>query len=397
MPSSRGRFLWSAFVRVLRRHRRIREFAEAGLLDGLDGTERSTRIRVLQHLADRGISTDSLASATREGQLGHQLLDVTLSPHGAIYSLEQISQSTNISPEDVERWFRSMGRGVSASTSVDYNDDDLRLAQLLNEYRALGIADAGLFAFARIVGRNTSTLADASKSLIQNNLDTNRDRPEIALQFARELQRFAEFQSQLLHGAVATRLRQQISQQIRADITTEHTSESHVIAACFADMVGFTVLGEQLTPTELGDLADRLDTLTTDLVEPPVQFVKTVGDAVMLLSPDPTRLAAVVLKIVTAAQQEGLPPIHAGIAWGTAVRSAGDWIGQPLNRASRIATIAEPLEVLVDSEAMRRIDSAEITIESAGTYQLKGLTGGSQLYRIRVKQQRVDLSPAQDR
>nr|WP_016884927.1 adenylate/guanylate cyclase domain-containing protein [Rhodococcus sp. DK17] len=392
-----GRCLLSAFVRVLRRHRRIREFAEAGLLDGLDGTERSTRIRVLQHLADRGISTDGLVSATREGQLGHELLDVTLSPHGAVYSLEQISQSTNISQEDVERWFRSMGRGVSASTSVDYDDDDLRLAQLLNEYRALGIADAGLFAFARIVGRNTSTLADASKSLMQNNLDTNRDRPEIALQFARELQRFAEFQSQLLHRAVATRLRQQISQQIRADIATEHNPESHVIAACFADMVGFTVLGEQLTPTELGDLADRLDTLTTDLVEPPVQFVKTVGDAVMLLSPDPTRLAVVVLKILAVAQQQGLPPIHAGIAWGTAVRSAGDWIGQPLNRASRIATIAEPLEVLADSETMRRIDSAEITIESAGTYQLKGLTGGSHLYRIRVKQQRVDLSPAQDR
>ncbi len=367
------------------------------MLDGLDGTERSTRIRVLQHLADRGISTDGLVSATREGQLGHELLDVTLSPHGAVYSLEQISQSTNISQEDVERWFRSMGRGVSASTSVDYDDDDLRLAQLLNEYRALGIADAGLFAFARIVGRNTSTLADASKSLMQNNLDTNRDRPEIALQFARELQRFAEFQSQLLHRAVATRLRQQISQQIRADIATEHNPESHVIAACFADMVGFTVLGEQLTPTELGDLADRLDTLTTDLVEPPVQFVKTVGDAVMLLSPDPTRLAVVVLKILAVAQQQGLPPIHAGIAWGTAVRSAGDWIGQPLNRASRIATIAEPLEVLADSETMRRIDSAEITIESAGTYQLKGLTGGSHLYRIRVKQQRVDLSPAQDR
>ncbi|MBC2644504.1 adenylate/guanylate cyclase domain-containing protein [Rhodococcus wratislaviensis] len=397
MPSSRGRCPLSAFVRVLRRHRRIREFAEADLLDGLDGTERSIRIRILQHLADRGISTDGLASATREGQLGHQLLDVTLSPHGAMYSLEQISQSTNISPEDVERWFRSMGRGVSTSTSVDYNDDDLRLAQLLTEYRALGIADAGLFAFARIVGRNTSTLADASKSLIQKNLDTNRDRPEIALQFARELQRFAEFQSQLLHRAVATRLRQQISQQIRADITAEHAPEAQDIAVCFADMVGFTVLGEQLTPTELGDLADRLDTLTTDLIEPPVQFVKTVGDAVMLLSPDPTRLAAVVLKIVTAAQQHGLPPIHAGIAWGTAVRSAGDWIGQPLNRASRIATIAEPREVLADSETMRRIKSAEMTIESAGTHQLKGFTGGNQLYRILLKQQKGDQSPMQDR
>ena len=163
-----------------------------------------------------------------------------------------------------------------------------------------------------------------------------------------------------------TRLRQSLRQQIHAGTVEQQDPEARQIAVCFADLVGFTGLGEQLSPTELGALADRLDVLTTDVVAPPVRFVKTVGDAVML-SADPTALATVAIELLAVAQRQGLSPLHAGIAWGTAVRSAGDWIGRPLNRASRIASVAGRDEVLVDGAGMRRLDSAAVAAEPAGT------------------------------
>lgn len=352
------------------------------MLDGLGGVARARRIRVLLHLADHGANVAALTEATRRGQLGYLLFDDALTPRGVTYTIEQISGRTGLSRSDVERWFRSMGRGVSTAGAADYSEDDLRLARLLAEYRALGGADADLFAFARIVGRNTATLAGATVSLIQRQLDADADHPEMALRYARELRRFAEFQSRLLGRAVTTRLRQYLRQQIHADTVDHRDPGAHEVAVCFADLVGFTGLGEQLSPSELGELADRLDALTTDVVAPPVRFVKTVGDAVLLLSPDPTSLATVVLELLAAAHRQGLPPLHAGIAWGTAVRSAGDWIGRPLNRASRIASIAKPLEVLVDVAAMRRLDSAAVAAEPAGRYTLKGFAGEHELYRV---------------
>lgn len=370
--------------RLLHRRRRIRAFTEAGLLDGLGGADRARRIHVLSQLAEHGASVATLTEATRRGQLGYLLLDDVLTPRGATYTIEQICERTGISPPDVERWFRSMGRGVSTEGSADYSEDDLRLARLLAEYRALGGADADLFAFARIVGRNTATLADATRSLIQRRLDADPARPERALQYAREVRRFAEFQSRLLGRAVTTRLRQHLRQQIHAQAMTHHDPEARQVAVCFADLVGFTSLGEQLSPAELGELTDRLDVLTTDVVAPPVRFVKTVGDAVLLLSADPTALAAAVLALVAAARRQGLPPLHAGIAWGTAVRSAGDWIGRPLNRASRIASVAGPGEVLVDDAAMRRLDGGAVAAEPAGTYALKGFGGEQELFRLRA-------------
>ena len=45
-------------------------------------------------------------------------------------------------------------------------------------------------------------------------------------------------------------------------------------------------MGEALPPEELGEVAARLASVTRDVVAEPVHFVKTIGDAVMLVSAD---------------------------------------------------------------------------------------------------------------
>jgi len=375
--------LVSRLTRVLSRPRRVRAFARAGLLDGLTGAARRSRIAVLHQLVDHGVSMTELGRATSAGQLAYLVFDDALAPRGEMYTLEQIAQQTGVRSADVERWFRSMGRGVSTTEAADYSEDDLRLARLLTEYRALGSDDATLFAFARVVGRNASMFADVSRPFLEKQLEVYRERPEAALTLAQDLRQFAAVQSRLLSQAVTTRLRQHLSHQVRISGTDRPSPDVYDVAVCFADLVGFTPLGEQLSPTELGGLADRLDSLTTDLVEEPVRFVKTIGDAVMLISPDPTALAQAAVRLVDSARHQGLPPLHVGIAWDAVVHSAGDWVGQSLNRASRIVAVAEPLEILADSETMSRLDASLLEVDFAGSYQLKGFSGEQELYRVR--------------
>ena len=202
---------------------------------------------------------------------------------------------SGVAVEDVEKWFRAMGRGVTKTTAADYSDQDLRLAHLLSEYRGLGLDEDGLFALIRIIGRNIWAIADAAESLLRDRLVAiSREHPEQAMRYAHELTRFAEFQDQVLAHVMSTHLRA----QLKAEVADEQSPGAEDIAVCFADLVGFTALGEQVSPVELGRLAQRLDTLTTGVVEPPVRFVKMVGDAVMLISPDPTALCCAVLDIM---------------------------------------------------------------------------------------------------
>ena len=59
------------------------------------------------------------------------------------------------------------------------------------------------------------------------------------------------------------------------------------VTVCFADMVDFTQLGETLDPEALGAVTGRLGELAAAVVEPPVRLVKMIGDAAMIVGPEP--------------------------------------------------------------------------------------------------------------
>ena len=58
------------------------------------------------------------------------------------------------------------------------------------------------------------------------------------------------------------------------------------MTVAFADLVGFTRLGEELPPAGLERVAARLTELAQSVTDAPVRLVKSIGDAVMLASPD---------------------------------------------------------------------------------------------------------------
>ena len=98
------------------------------------------------------------------------------------------------------------------------------------------------------------------------------------------------------------------------------------VSVAFADLVGFTKLGEVVSPEELGQLAGRLADLARDLTAPPVRFIKTIGDAVMLVCPDPAPLLDTVLKLVEASTRTTTFP-GCGRASPAGWRSAGPVTG----------------------------------------------------------------------
>ena len=59
---------------------------------------------------------------------------------------------------------------------------------------------------------------------------------------------------------------------------------ARMVAVAFADLVGFTRLA-RVPPEELERLANRLAEAAREVAVKPVRFIKTIGDAVMLVSP----------------------------------------------------------------------------------------------------------------
>jgi adenylate cyclase len=121
---------------------------------------------------------------------------------------------------------------------------------------------------------------------------------------------------------------------------------------CFADVAGFTRLTRVLTDSELTSLVEGFETGAADLVAAHGgRLVKTLGDEVMFISPDPDAAVAIatglhdVIGLISAEAR-----LRIGVATGPVIPRMGDVYGSTVNRASRLTAIARPGSTLIDPQ-----------------------------------------------
>jgi class 3 adenylate cyclase/tetratricopeptide (TPR) repeat protein len=167
-------------------------------------------------------------------------------------------------------------------------------------------------------------------------------------------------------------------------------SERRLVSVLFADMVGFTTLSEHRDPESVRELMSRYFLRCRTLIERYGGTVdKFIGDAVMAIwgSPvaredDAERAVRAALDLVDAVsglgQEIGMPDlcIRAGVRTGNAAvevgaEGEGMVIGDTVNTAQRLESLAAPGMVLVDA-ATRRASEAAIAYEDAGEHPVKG-------------------------
>jgi adenylate cyclase len=146
------------------------------------------------------------------------------------------------------------------------------------------------------------------------------------------------------------------------------------VAIAFADLVGFTSLGDERGPGEASAAAGLLEKLASDALRPEVTLIKTIGDEVMLASPDATALAESVVSLLAAAESAPeLPRLRAGAAVGPAVSRAADWYGAPVNLASRLTALAEPGTLLADQAFRRAAGDGPAQWVESGAREVRGV------------------------
>jgi len=118
-----------------------------------------------------------------------------------------------------------------------------------------------------------------------------------------------------------------------------------------------------------------------------VRIVKTIGDAVMLMSPDPGPLVATGLALVEAtdAQAEDFPQVRVGLAHGPALARGGDLFGRSVNLASRVTGVARAGSVLATRE-VRDAAREDFAWSRAGMRRIKGLPEPVPLFRARPRE-----------
>ncbi|MEX2196887.1 MAG: adenylate cyclase regulatory domain-containing protein [Thermoleophilaceae bacterium] len=367
------------------------DFEAEGLLDGVDDPgARRARLELLERLAADGVGVDELKRAVADHRLALLPVERMLASEGRRYSAHEIAARSGVGIEYLDSLWRSLGLPLVDRDERAYSDEDLEAARVVKSFLDAGFPPEGVLEVSRVLGNGMATLVAAVNDLARRILVQPGDSElDVAIRLAEAAGELAPGLDPLL-TYVANHHRREQNRQAVVGATELGAAATHTVV-CFADLVGFTQLGEELPPDELGGLARRLAEMAETVVKPPVTLVKTIGDAVMLVAPDADPMVDAALGLLERAEAEGegFPGLRAGIAAGEALRRAGDWYGSPVNRASRVTARARRGSVLVTAE-VREATRGDYDWSDAGRKRLRGVSDEVSVFRVRRQGQAAD-------
>ena len=352
------------------------------LLEGLEGREREDRLRLIAHLRELGFTDEEMREAASRRRLGLLPVDRALAGEEPCYSQREIAEKAGLSVDLLRSMWRALGFADTDEDEVTFNDRDLEQAKIVAQFHAAGLDEESLILVSQVMGQGMANLAETLREVVGDALLQPGDTELTAgLRWAEAAQHMVPQLTPVLGYLLSVRLREQLKNALVLATELESgRTEGREIVVCFADVVGFTKMGERVDPLELSQAGRQLTAMATDAARPPVRLVKMIGDAAMLVSEEPEPLVEAALALAEA--EPGGAPLRVGIAAGYAMRHLGDWLGSPVNIASRVTGVARPGTVLATREVRKLVEDS-FSWSDAGSRRLKGVKDPVRLYRVR--------------
>jgi adenylate cyclase len=365
------------------------DFEAEGLLGDLTGKAREARLALLEELANQGVSLEELKRAVEENRLVLLPVERVFDTGTEHYTVAQVAEKTGLERDFLLRLLRALGAPIPEDDQAVYTEADLEAAKRAKMFIDAGLPREGVLETSRLIGISMANLADANREMVGEVFtEPGIDERELAMRYAAAAKAMAPLLGETLLHAYRIHLREAIRRAVisEAELAEGRFSGTDEMTIAFADLVGFTRLGESLDIEQIGDLTGKLFELASDAAQPPVRLVKMIGDAAMFASREPQPLLDAVVGLIESAGTEELPPLRAGVARGQALGRGGDWYGRPVNLAARITNFARPDSIVVDQsvkDAIAQTNGRPFDFSFAGKRRFKGIEGEVPVHRVR--------------
>jgi len=284
----------------------------------------------------------------------------------------QVSAGAEVSLLSARKFWHALGFPNVGDEDTVFTDADLQaLRSVVGMVREGVFDESSALSMIRALGRTTDRLAGWQTQLMAEALDdvsaadawtgsvgedgaspdTSRAVPDpgTARAAALKLSELVDRLEPLLVYAWRRHLTAAISRMV-ADAEPAKDRTGVVRSVGFADLVSFTALVRRLSERQLAQVVQRFEALASDVVTAHGgRVIKTVGDEVLFVTLGAAPAGAIALDLVRAmGDDDFLPDVRVGMAFGPVVSRLGDVFGTTVNRASRLTAAARPGTVLVD-------------------------------------------------
>jgi adenylate cyclase len=367
------------------------DFEAEGLLDDAgDERAREARLELLRTLEEAGCSLEQMREAAQQGRLALLPVEMVLAGEGTRRTQREVAKETGLEVDFLTEARRALGLPALDPDDPVVTDDELELARSAATLLEAGLDREGFLELTRTMSQAMAGVAAALTSTFGAALlrpgDTERD---LGLRYAEMVREVGPLAGPSLTQMLNLRLREQVRQAVvgQAELESGRLPDAQQVVVGFVDIVGFTNLGEQVDPDELGAVVRRFETLVDDAARPPVRLVKTIGDAAMLAASEAPPMLDTLLELVEGSREdEERPLLRGGVASGAALPRAGDLYGRPVNLASRLTSFARRGSVVASKEVREAAGDDGYDWSEAGSRKLKGVRGEVEVYRVRSKE-----------
>ena len=352
------------------------------------------RVGVVHSLVAADIPLDLLADALRRGDLSLDFIDdpaYSLFASLAGETFQELSAKTGV-PMQLLTAMREATGSAAPAPGDRVREDELTILPLLQFQLAHGFRPIAVERHLRVLGDSLRRVAETSGDTWRSEVleplfaagYTGADIGAAATEVSEEIGALDEaallaiYHAQLAHVWMANIIGGTENLLAKAGL---HRRLEHPPAMCFLDITGYTRLTQERGDAAAAELATKLARLVDRTsVRHGGRAVKWLGDGVMFFFPSPGPGVVAALDMVAGVAEAGLPPAHVGLHAGPVVFQEGDYYGQTVNVAARIADYARPGEVLVSQEVIDAAGGAEVTFREIGPVELKGVSGAMRLH-----------------
>jgi adenylate cyclase len=359
------------------------DFESEGLLDGTD--DREARLELLRTLESEGFTLDQLREAAAQDRLALLPVERVLAGDGKLYTREELAEETGLDPDFLDAAARALGVPIREPGERAITEEEMQLSKSARVLLDAGLPREAFLELTAVMSRAMASIAASFATNFGEALlrpgDTERD---LGLRYAEALRNLGPLAAPTLEQMFNLRMREQMREAVvsQAELQAGRLAGSQPVTVGFVDIVGFTQLGEDVPPEDVGNVIRRFERAVAEAVEPPVRLVKTIGDAAMLVAPDPAPVVDAVVGLVERSHDES-PLLRGGIASGEGLPRAGDWYGRPVNMASRLTGFARRGSVVTSKEVRDAVGDG-YNWSAAGSRRFKGVKGSVDVFRVRT-------------
>ncbi|MHB8242819.1 MAG: adenylate cyclase regulatory domain-containing protein [Solirubrobacteraceae bacterium] len=366
----------------------VKRWLSRGLVPGYDGRWTPTSlayVRVVARLRARGHTLEAIKRASDNGQLAVGPIENLLSRAEPKHSLKEAVKATGLDAELIKRIYATMGL-----TQDGLSDEDLQMLGYVATMLGAGFPLPAFLQLMRVYGQVIAQIADAEVRLIHLYVHEPLMRAgvpsvEIAEEMeglAREVFPFAAPFMNYLHGRLLAHfVEQDMIGHMEADLGSEAPQEGRVrVAIAFADLAGYARLTVERGDEAAVGAVERFAEAVARTLPAEARVIKTLGDEVMVIGPDPAALTSWAIDL-QAGIAPGEPPPRIGIHYGEVLYRDGDYFGREVNQAARVVARSGGGEVLVTRPVVEMAAGIDgIQFNRIGEVRLKGFSEPTELF-----------------